>query len=72
MGIVVIVKEKDANEISQLVKDLKQQGLIINVDFDFEYSPGRWDEMVGTIPRQTKFTFYNKELGLLFALKWGS
>lgn len=68
--IAVIVKEKDSNEISQLVKDLKDKGYKINVDFDFAYSPGNWTPITGTIVRQTKFTFYNEKLATWFILKY--
>lgn len=72
MTITVIIKHKDATEISNLVKDLKTNGLRINVDFDFEYTPGKWDDFKGTIPRQTKFIFYDQDYGLMFALQHGN
>jgi hypothetical protein len=65
-----IVKHKDSNEISQLVSEIKKQGYNIGKDFDFAYSPGRWDYMTGEVPRQTKFTFYNSKLATWFSLKW--
>lgn len=68
--IVLIIKELDSNEISQLVRTLKEQGYKVGIDFDFEYSPGRWDPMTGTIPRQTKFTFYNEKLATYVSLRW--
>lgn len=67
--IIVIIKHKDANEISQMVRDLKSQGYRLGIDFDFAYSPGNWDPMTGNIPRQTKFIFYNEHLGFIFQLK---
>lgn len=68
---VVIVKEKNSDEISNVVKVLKNKGLQIGVDFDFEYTPGSWDWQTTTvIPRQTKFTFYNEEQGIIFALEY--
>lgn len=68
---IVIIKEKTSNEISDLVSTLKNKGLQIGVDFDFEYTPGYWDwANLKTIPRQTKFTFYNEEAGVVFALQY--
>ena len=69
--IVIVVKELDSNEISQLVKTLKSQGYKVGQDFDFEYSAGTWDPMKGTIPRQTKFTCYNEKLATYIRLRWG-
>jgi hypothetical protein len=69
--IVTIVYELDSNQISQIVKDLKNHGYIVGVDFDFEYSAGRFDWQTSTsIPKQTKFTFYNETLGTFFYLKY--
>lgn len=68
--IEVIVKHKDSAEISEIVRTLKSQCLIIHKDFDFEYSPGKWDAMVGEIPRQTKFIFYNEKIASMFILKY--
>jgi hypothetical protein len=67
---VIILKEKNSSEISQLVHELKNTGYKLGVDFDFEYSPGRWTYESGHIPRQTKFTFYNSKLATWFSLKW--
>lgn len=70
--IVLIIKELDSNAISQLVRTLKEQGYKVGIDFDFEYSPGKFDYVeVKQISRQTKFTFYNTKLATWFALKWG-
>ena len=66
---VIIIKDLNSNEISQLVTDLKNEGYKVSIDFDFEYSPRKWDSMTGQIPRQTKFTFYNEKLATWFGLK---
>lgn len=66
---VVILYEKDSNEISTIVKQLKDKGYKINIDFDFEYSTGKYDWInLENIPKQTKFIFYNEPLGTWFAL----
>lgn len=70
-AVVVVIKDLDTNQISQLVYELKQQGYKVGIDFDFEYSPGRFDYQIHTdIARQTKFTFYNSKLTTWFALRW--
>lgn len=69
--MIVVIKEKNSNEISDIVRDLKLKSYKIGIDFDFEYSAGRYDYSTGKdIPRQTKFTFYDTKLGILFALRW--
>lgn len=69
--MIVVIKEKNSNEISDIVRDLKSTGYKIGIDFDFEYSAGKYDYSTSKdIPRQTKFTFYNTKLGLMFALRW--
>lgn len=68
----VVIPNKNSNEISEILKQLKSQyGLIANKDFEFSYQPGNWDPMVGDIPRQTKFTFFEDKWATLFILKWG-
>jgi len=71
--ISVVVAEKTPNEIIDIVKALKQQGLLVGKDFDFAYQPSEYDYMTGyTKNRQTKFTFYDKKLATWFALRWAS
>lgn len=70
--IVIVVKELQTNDISSIVKDLKNQGYKVGEDFDFEFSPGKFDwDKLENIPRQTKFTIYNNKLATWLALKWG-
>lgn len=70
--INVTIYDKDTNEISALVKSLKEQGYKTGLDFDFAYKPGRFDWGKNTqIPRQTDFTFYNEKLGTWFLLIYG-
>lgn len=67
----LVVYHKDSTEISQIVRNLKNDGYKVGVDFDFEYSSGKWDSFTGKdIPRQTKFTFYNKKLATWMVLKY--
>ncbi len=69
--IEIILHEKSSAEISEIVKDLKGQGLKTGVDFDFEYHPGTYDwATVAHTPKWTKFTFYNEKYGTFFALRW--
>jgi ribulose bisphosphate carboxylase small subunit len=68
--IVVYLEDATSSDISVLVRELKDQGYKVGVDFDFEFSTGKWDyENHRQISRRTKFTFYNKNLGILFSLR---
>lgn len=67
----IIIFHKNANEISDIVRSLKSSGFIIGKDFDFEYSPGRYEYHDSrSIPRQTKFRCYNEKLASWISLKW--
>jgi hypothetical protein len=67
----IVLLHKDSNEIIEIIKQLKNQyGLVVNKDFEFSYQAGKWDEMVGDIPKQTKFTFFEDRWATLFVLKW--
>jgi hypothetical protein len=57
-------------EVLQVVKDLRQQGLVQGQDFDFAWQQSRWDEMIGEIPSSVEFRFYDSRLASWFSLKW--
>ena len=64
--------KRKLDKIIEIVYNLRKDGLEQGVDFDFAYHQSKWDEMIGEIPEETKFTFYNDEQAMLFALKYGS
>lgn len=74
MSITVVLKDFDVTETLQLVRELKDQGLVVGKDFDFAYHQAKWDnfshEAVNN--KHVKFTFYNEEHGMMFVLKYGS
>jgi hypothetical protein len=62
---------KTSVEMSDIVRELKNSGLVVGVDFDFMYSSGYFDWKTLThVPRKTKFIFYNEVYGHFFLLKW--
>lgn len=69
--VEIIIQHKPSNEITQIVAELKSLGYKVGIDFDFEYSSGRfdWNTQID-VPRQTKFTFYNEPIGSWFTLKY--
>ena len=60
----------DVNSILSIVSELRSQGYVQGVDFDFAYHQSAWDDMIGEIPKNTVFTFYTEEISMLFALKY--
>jgi hypothetical protein len=51
-----------------VVQELRAKGYVQGVDFDFAYHQSKWDDMIGEIPRETIFTFYEDELATWFEL----
>jgi hypothetical protein len=70
MAITIVVENKNANEILDIVKELRASGLVHGVHFDFAFNQNRWDPMIGDVKSFTNFTFYEEKYSTLFALKY--
>jgi hypothetical protein len=70
MAVMINVEYKNANDILDIVRELRASGLVQGVHFDFAFNQSRWDEMIGEIPKNTQFTFYEEKYSTLFALKY--
>ena len=68
--VVIKLTDKNPNEVMDIVRTLRSDGLVQGVDFDFAYNQSKWDDMIGEIPKHTHFTFYNEKYATLFALRW--
>jgi hypothetical protein len=66
----VSVHDIDPNQVMDIVRELRQQGMVQGQDFDFAYHQRKWDEIVGEIPKHTDFVFYNDRLATWFQLKY--
>jgi hypothetical protein len=66
----VSVHDIDPNQVMDIVRELRQQGMVQGQDFDFAYHQRKWDEIVGEIPKHTDFVFYNDQLATWFQLKY--
>jgi hypothetical protein len=66
----VSVHAIDPNQVMDIVRELRQQGMVQGRDFDFAYHQRKWDEIVGEIPKHTDFVFYNDQLATWFQLKY--
>ena len=73
MGITVIAIEGiKANEVLNIVADLRASGMVQGTDFNFAFYQTRWDAMTGDIPDRAEFTFYKEKYATMFSLKHGS
>jgi hypothetical protein len=70
MAITIVIENKNVNEILDMVKELRDKGLVQGVHFDFAYNQSRWDTMIGDVKGFTNFTFYEEKYSTLFALKY--
>lgn len=62
---------RSISAIMDIVYELRHQGSIQGVDFDFAYYPEKYDNFTGhTIQKHTIFRFYNHEHATWFTLKW--
>ena len=69
--IRVVVEGLDTNQISALVKELRDAGYRVGRDFNFEFSTGGYDwKNIERIPPRTVFTWTNLAGGTWFALRW--
>ena len=66
--------DKAVSEIMSIVYELRNQGYVQGVDFDFAYKPPEFDNFSGDAVhnRYTRFTFYNEKYATLFTLKYGN
>ena len=70
--ISVRLKDVDPNRVMDIVRELRQQGLVQSKDFDFAYYQSRWDEMIGEIPTSAVFSFYTEKYATMFAIKYSA
>jgi hypothetical protein len=66
----ITLHDRSPTEVLEMVKELRQQGLVQGEDFDFAYNQSRWDEMIGEIPKSAIFSFYTEKYATMFALKY--
>jgi hypothetical protein len=73
MAIKVTVIDKGPNEVMEIVKELRAQGMVQGKDFDFAYHQAKYDVhgYDGVENRKTIFTFHTEKYATLFTLKYG-
>jgi len=67
--IRIVLKNRSASDIMDIVKDLRKSGYQQSVDFDFAYHPGS-QEFSYHDEKYTEFVFYKDSLATLFTLKY--
>lgn len=74
MAVNVIVHEQSPDQVMNIVRKLREQGLVQGRDFDFKYEPAQYDNdgWSQVTPKQTVFTFYAEKYSTMFILKYGS
>jgi hypothetical protein len=72
LAVEVAILHKKVDDIMNIVRSLRSQGLVQGVDFDFAYRQQTFDPINGhsITDRHTVFTFYTEKYATLFALKW--
>jgi hypothetical protein len=60
------------SEVLDIVRELRSQGYVQGIDFDFEYHKPKYDDWSGdaVYNRHTIFKFYKEELATWFALRY--
>ena len=66
----------DVSKTLEIVSELKQNGWVINNDFDFAYHKSHYNDFSGSnwepeLEKHTVFTFYNDINASYFMLRWG-
>ena len=60
-----------ASKTLELVNELRKEGYINQIDFDFAFYPSINDRFSGpTKPSYVVFTFHKEELASFYGLKW--
>lgn len=72
MTVEIIIRNRDAYEIMDIVKKLRADGWQQGQDFDFSFYRRSWDPMTGDMKGFTRFTFYTEKYASIFALKYAS
>lgn len=68
----VVLLDRTAGEVLELVKELRSSGLVQGQDFDFKYQPPVWDNFSGDAVhnKHTVFYFYTEKYATFYQLKW--
>ena len=66
----VVITDIEPIEALCLKDQLIQDGLVIDIDFEWEWHPSYWDGFTQERPKHAKFIFQNAALATFYQLKW--
>jgi hypothetical protein len=68
----IVLKYRKPTEIIDIVREMRDNGMIQGVDFDFKYNQAKYEDWSGDYiaPEHTVFIFYNESLASWFTLKY--
>jgi hypothetical protein len=71
MGTVTLYNKTSA-EISQIVRELKEKGLVANEHYEYRFFPASWEQEPPQRleERKTEFTFKDNKYSTWLLLKW--
>lgn len=70
--IEIVLQYKKPSEIIEIVKEMRDAGMIQHKDFDFQYNQAKYQDWSGDFvaPEHTVFIFYEEAHATWFTLKW--
>lgn len=68
----VIINNVDPTQTMEIVRELRNQGLVQGIDFDFAYHQATYnnDGFIPVAPRHANFMFYKEVHASWFSLKY--
>jgi len=66
----VVLREIEPARALELKAQLVRDGLIMHVDFKWEYHPAVWDGFTRKRQKHVMFSFRNPALATFYQLKW--
>lgn len=70
--IEIVLIDKKPTEIIDIVREMRNSGMIQHKDFDFKYNQAKYQDWSGdyVAPEHTVFIFYKEEHATWFTLRW--
>jgi hypothetical protein len=68
----IVLKHRKPTEIIEIVREMRDSGLIQGKDFDFKYNQTKWNDWnnEAVTPEHTVFIFYTEACATWFTLKY--
>ena len=66
----VVITDIEPIEALWLKDQLIQDGLVIDIDFEWEWHPSYWDGFTQERPKHVTFIFRSPSLATFYQLKW--